>query len=103
MRCLPVALVYSDEKKIEKLTVLQSKMTHYDDLASEACVIYNRISRRILKGEDLKNAIIEEVKNTRYEADLLKEPDCPPDGFVVHTMKVGIVFGCLKENPLRKW
>lgn len=87
MRCLPVALAYSDEKKIAELTVLQSKMTHYDDLASEACVIYNRISGRILKGEDLKNAIIGEVKNTRYEAGLLEEPDCPPDGFVVHTMK----------------
>lgn len=101
MRCLPVALAYSDEKKIAELTVLQSKMTHYDDLASEACVIYSRISRRILKGEDLKDATIEEVKNTMYEAGLLEEPDCPPDGFVVHTMK-WVLYWLLKGKSFKE-
>ncbi len=87
MRCLPVALAYSDQKKMEEVTILQSKMTHYDDSASEACVIYNRIASRLLKGEPLKASIIAEVKNTRYEAQYLEAPDCPPDGYVVHSMK----------------
>jgi len=34
MRCLPVALAYSDSQKIDEISALQSKMTHYDDLAA---------------------------------------------------------------------
>jgi ADP-ribosyl-[dinitrogen reductase] hydrolase len=33
MRCLPIALAYSDQKIIDELSMLQSKMTHYDELA----------------------------------------------------------------------
>lgn len=36
MRCLPVVLAYSDSQKIDETSALQSKITHYDDLASEA-------------------------------------------------------------------
>lgn len=86
MRCLPIALAYSNSKKIEELTYQQSKMTHHDELASEACVIYNRIAKRVLHGEDLKTAIRFEIKQTRYDGSYEKEPDCPPDGFVVHSM-----------------
>ena len=87
MRCLPIALAYSDQKNIDEITDLQSKMTHYDELASEACLIYNRIARRLLGEEELKASILAEVKNTRYELGLFEEPDCPPDGFVVHSMR----------------
>ncbi|MEH7076551.1 ADP-ribosylglycohydrolase family protein [Neobacillus drentensis] len=87
MRCLPIVFAFSDQKRIDEISVLQSKMTHYDDVASEACVIYNRIARRVLEGEELKASIVTEVKNTRYEQGLFEKPDCPPDGFVVHTMK----------------
>ena len=87
MRCLPVVLAYPDKKKIEEISVLQSKMTHYDDLASEACVIYNHIAKRLLEGENLQSAINAEISNTRYESSFNEEPDCPPDGYVVHTMK----------------
>ncbi|WP_186278822.1 ADP-ribosylglycohydrolase family protein [Lysinibacillus sp. BW-2-10] len=92
VRCLPIVLAYSDIKKIDELTVLQSKMTHFDDLAAEACVIYNRIAKRLLDNENLKTAIQTEIKNTRYESDYLDEPDCPPDGYVVHTMRWGLYW-----------
>ncbi|PLT31982.1 ADP-ribosylglycohydrolase family protein [Bacillus sp. V5-8f] len=87
MRCLPIALAYSDKKKIKKLSILHSKMTHYDESAAVACVIYNNIARQILKGEDIKTAILSETNNTIYESSFDKQPDCPPDGYVVHTMK----------------
>ncbi|WP_328286500.1 ADP-ribosylglycohydrolase family protein [Ureibacillus manganicus] len=87
MRCLPIALAYTDPSKIEELTIALSKMTHYDDEAAEACVIYNRIARQLLEGEFLYSAIHSEIKNTRYESDYANEPNCPPDGYVVHTMK----------------
>ncbi|MBM7609126.1 ADP-ribosyl-[dinitrogen reductase] hydrolase [Lysinibacillus composti] len=87
MRCLPIALAYSEQTKIDEISITQSKMTHYDDLASEACVIYNRIAKRLLEGESLHQAIQTEIKHTRYESNYEAEPDCPPDGYVVHTMK----------------
>ncbi|USK72323.1 ADP-ribosylglycohydrolase family protein [Peribacillus asahii] len=87
MRCLPIALAYSEKKKLDEITTLQSKMTHYDDLASEACVIYNHIAYRLLKGEDLRTSINLETKGTIYEATLDSVPDCRPDGYVVNTMR----------------
>jgi ADP-ribosyl-[dinitrogen reductase] hydrolase len=87
MRCLPVVLVYSDQEKMEKITLLQSKMTHYADEAAEACLIYNKIAFRLLNGENLKTSIEKEIMKTRYSSVCFsKEPDCPPDGYVVHTL-----------------
>jgi ADP-ribosyl-[dinitrogen reductase] hydrolase len=87
MRCLPVALVYGDPARITEISRLQSKMTHYDDLASEACVLYNRIAHRILCGESLKTALEGEIQDTRY-ADAVKEkPQVPPNGYVENTFK----------------
>nr|WP_263324612.1 ADP-ribosylglycohydrolase family protein [Neobacillus sp. Marseille-Q6967] len=88
MRCLPVALAYGDFKQVEEITMKQSKMTHYDSLADKACMIYNRIACKVLKGKELKEAIKEEIQGTRYETSLtVEKPDCSPDGFVVNTMK----------------
>ncbi|OQP08524.1 ADP-ribosyl-[dinitrogen reductase] hydrolase [Geobacillus sp. 47C-IIb] len=86
MRCLPIALAYADQEKMEEVTVLHSNMTHHDSQAVEACLIYNRIASRLLHGEKLSAAIRQEVVHTRYEPLLTIEPACPPDGYVVHTM-----------------
>ncbi|TCS81041.1 ADP-ribosylglycohydrolase family protein [Tepidibacillus fermentans] len=86
MRTLPVALSYQDLLTIEKITESQSRLTHYDFLASEASVIYNRIAHRILTSEmDLKQAIQNDIKGTRYESVLKGKPNVPPNGYVVHT------------------
>jgi ADP-ribosyl-[dinitrogen reductase] hydrolase len=97
MRCLPIALAYSDKMKIEELSILQSKMTHYDDLAAEACVIYNKIANRLLLGENLKTSIYLETKGTRYESDLAYMPTCKPDGYVVHTF-TWVLYWLLNSN-----
>jgi ADP-ribosyl-[dinitrogen reductase] hydrolase len=86
MRCLPIALAYTDKKRMEEITYLHSKMTHYDDQAAEACLIYNRIASRVLNGEELRTSIEKEITNTIYEPILTNTPDCPHDGYVVHTM-----------------
>lgn len=86
MRCLPITFVYSDVKQMEEITFLQSKMTHYDNKAGDACIIYNRIASRLLSGESLKTSIEREISNTIYEPILRKNPNCNPDGYVVHTM-----------------
>lgn len=87
MRCLPVSLAYQDIQTVEAITRKQSKMTHYDSLADEACVIYNRIAFYVLHGKDLKESIKDEIKGTNYETALTgKKPTCEPSGFVADTM-----------------
>jgi ADP-ribosyl-[dinitrogen reductase] hydrolase len=100
MRCLPIVLAYSDPQKIEELSILQSKMTHFEDSASEACVIYNRIARRVLLGEDLKESILTEIKHSTYDIDYSKEPDCRPSGYVVHTLK-WVLYWLLNRDSFR--
>ncbi|UUZ81493.1 ADP-ribosylglycohydrolase family protein [Paenibacillus sp. P26] len=87
MRRLPIGLIYSNLPDIEKMSRVQSKMTHYDERCNEACEIYNRIVFRLLNGENLTEAIKREILGTDYEDVLAKEPGCEPSGFVVHTFR----------------
>lgn len=87
MRCLPAALAYSELPEMERVTRLQSRMTHYDQRCDEACIIYNRIARRLLQGEDMASAISTETMGTIYGDSYTEEPDCEPNGFVVHTFR----------------
>lgn len=86
MRCLPIALFYKDEDEMIDKTIKQSRMTHYDNLAAEACVIYNKIAFDILNnGTDMKESIIKHVTKTRYEMFINEDPSANPDGYVVNT------------------
>ncbi|MCS7464524.1 ADP-ribosylglycohydrolase family protein [Paenibacillus doosanensis] len=87
MRCLPAALAYQEIFDLEKVSRMQSKMTHYDERCSEACVIYNRIAHRLLRGEEIGSAVRSEVAGTEYEGCIKGAPNCEPSGFVVHTFK----------------
>ncbi|NOU66303.1 ADP-ribosyl-[dinitrogen reductase] hydrolase [Paenibacillus sp. LMG 31461] len=87
MRCLPVALAYTDWKDIEKISHMQSKMTHYDERCNEACILYNRMAFRLLHGEEMKTVIQQELIGTEYESILTSEPNCEANGFVVHTLR----------------
>lgn len=87
MRCLPIALAYTDLDDINRMSHMQSKMTHYDERCSAACMIYNRIAYRLLRGEELRSAIGQELVGTEYENLLTSEPNCEASGFVVHTFR----------------
>ncbi len=87
MRCLPTALAYASWEKVEKVTRLQSRMTHYDERCDEACILYNRMVWRLLQGEDLKGVIRQVVAGTDYAVGLGTEPMCSPSGFVVDTFR----------------
>ncbi len=87
MRCLPVALAYQELADIDRETIMQSRMTHYDPRCAEVCVMYNRIAHRLLQGEDLGTSIKAEVAGSEYEENLEELPDCPPSGFIVHTFR----------------
>lgn len=101
MRCLPIALVYANLQQMVDITVLHSKMTHYDDLASEACVIYNKIAKRLHDNEDIQSAIKAEIKNTKYDLNYENEPECLPSGYVVDTMK-WVLYWLLKSNSFEE-
>lgn len=94
MRTLPVALAYPSLEKMLDLTDKQSRMTHYDDTASSVCQIYNRIARRILHNEHLREAIEKEVSGTIFASALSNKPDVPADGYVVHTFLWVIYYLC---------
>ncbi len=101
MRCLPVALAYDNPESVEDITRKQSRMTHYDMLAEEASVIYNRIAFKVLHGSGLKQAIKEEITGTIYEEMLDgRKPGNNPDGFVVHTMNWVLHWLLNKDNYL---
>ncbi|GIO33397.1 MULTISPECIES: ADP-ribosylglycohydrolase family protein [Paenibacillus] len=87
MRCLPAALAYSDPADMERVTTMQSRMTHYDPRCAEACILYNRIAERLLQGENLRAAILAEAAGSEYEGVIEAQPDCPPSGYVVHTFR----------------
>ncbi|MFC5468023.1 ADP-ribosylglycohydrolase family protein [Cohnella suwonensis] len=92
MRCIPVALAYARLEDVERVSVIQSRMTHYDERCDQACVSYNRIVHRILRGEELCQAIRAEVTGTEYEESLDGDPGCEPSGFVVHSWKWALHF-----------
>ncbi|OOC61744.1 ADP-ribosylglycohydrolase family protein [Paenibacillus ihbetae] len=87
MRCLPAALAYKDPADIDRITAMQSRMTHYDPRCTEACIIYNRMAQRLLQGEPLRTVILSESAGSEYEGVIEDEPDCPTSGFVVHTFR----------------
>lgn len=90
MRCIPVPLAY---KGFESFAVIskQAQMTHHDNLSTEACIIYNKIARKILNGYEIKDAIKKTLLNFEkaniYTDVLTREPNCNPTGFVVDTLK----------------
>jgi len=101
MRVLPVALFYSVLSQSIRIAHLQSKMTHHDDLASEACVLYTKIAHRLLNGESLRTSIKNEVTGTVYETVLYGEPSCDPDGYVVHTLQ-SVLYVLLSTNSFEE-
>lgn len=87
MRCLPAALGYAGLDRVEAVSRIQSRMTHYDERCDEACILYNRMAWRLLQGDDLRTVIRLEAAGTDYAAGLGSEPWCPPGGFVADTFR----------------
>lgn len=87
MRTLPISFLYKNKEDIEKMAIAQSKMTHYDNLAAEACVIYNFIAFDILQGEKLKESIRKNIEKSDYSSILYLKPPCESDEFVFNTLR----------------
>lgn len=100
MRTAPISF-YKDMEDVEKWSIEVSKMTHYDSLADEACLIYNKILYRLMNGEDKDKVIMSEIKDTKY-VDILKfeKYNLKPTGFVVDTLEC-VLWCCLTEDSFK--
>ncbi len=97
MRTAPISF-YKNMEDVVKWSKKISKMTHYDKLAEEACVIYNKILYRLMNGEDKNRVILDEIKNTPY-VNVLKmdENSLRPTGYVVDTLEC-VLWSCLVKD-----
>lgn len=88
MRCIPVALYYQDINKMIEVTEKQSKLTHFDEKATRACVLYNRLVNKYING-DSKIPAIRDVMEEFPEYNLvfqIRKDDLNPSGYVVDTL-----------------
>lgn len=101
MRCIPIALYYTDFEKIIEVTRQQSKMTHYDDLAAEACILYNTLVYRYLEGEGKEKVIKETIEVYKDYKEILniKKEDLNPSGYVVDSLKCALWCFINYSNP----
>lgn len=88
MRCLPVALYYSDVKKMLEITASQSLLTHYDRKATDACQFYNLLVYDYLNGKPKVPAIREHIDNyPEYKkVFLMLKNELEPSGYVFDTL-----------------
>ena len=88
MRCIPVALYYKDPEIMTNVTVGQSKLTHYDDKATRACVFYNNLISGYLNGETKITFIKEMLSGYPEYSKVLNMSKCnlKSSGFVVDSL-----------------
>lgn len=92
MRCIPAALYYDNYEKMVEVTKAQSKITHYDDKASDACVLYNTIVYKYLNGEEKLDAVRDTIKGYKeYEKVFsMNKEELRPSGYVVDSFQCAL-------------
>lgn len=88
MRCIPVALIYDDINKMIEITEKQSKLTHWDEKATRACVFYNKLVNQYINNGS-KIPVIREVIKEYPEYNVvfkMSKEELNPSGYVVDTM-----------------
>lgn len=88
MRCIPVALIYDNINKMIEITEKQSKLTHWDEKATRACVFYNKlVNQYINNGSKIPviRKVIKEYPEYNVVFKMSKE-ELNPSGYVVDTM-----------------
>lgn len=96
MRTIPCVLAYEREEDVLRIAKIQSRLTHYDPLADEACSIYCSIGYKVLQGWDLRDAIKavleKEDKTCQYLRPIYTwgEEEFISTGFVVDTLRLSL-------------
>lgn len=103
MRCIPVALYYNNIDDIERFSRIQSEITHYEEKAAEACIMYNTMVHEFMLGRKNKTKVItENVFGSEY-LDVLKMEytDLDPTGYVVDSFKCAL-WAFLNTNSFKE-
>ncbi|QGU94476.1 hypothetical protein GOM49_04600 [Clostridium bovifaecis] len=92
MRCIPAALYYDNYEKMVEVTREQSKMTHYDDKASETCILYNTMVYKYLNREEKFKTLKESIKGyEEYERVFsMKKEELHLSGYVVDSFQCAL-------------
>lgn len=88
MRCLPVALYYTDMERMLEITASQSELTHYDKKATDACRFYNTLVYHYLNNELKLPCIrkhIEDYPEYKKVFQISKD-ELNPSGYVFDTL-----------------
>lgn len=88
MRCIPVALFYEDINKVIEVTEMQSKLTHYDEKATRACIFYNTLINKYINGASKIPGIREVIKEFPEYKEVFnkRKEELEPSGYVVDTL-----------------
>lgn len=88
MRCISVALYYEDINKMIDVTEQQSKLTHFDEKATRACIFYNKLVNKYINGASKIPAIREMINEfPEYKAVFnIRKEELKPSGYVVDTL-----------------
>lgn len=88
MRCIPIALYYEDINKMIEITEKQSKLTHWDDKATRACVFYNKLVNKYINGISKIPAIREVINEfPEYKTVFnIRKEELNPSGYVVDSL-----------------
>lgn len=96
MRTIYPGLFYADEGRAVEVADRIGRLTHWDDLSSEACVLYTKIVHCSIENHDIlpeeRYCMMEEIlKDSQYELREDSEPDYyNPSGFVVDSFKCAL-------------
>ncbi len=88
MRCIPVALYYEDINKMIEVTEQQSKLTHYDEKATRACIFYNKLVNKYINGASKIPAIREVIEEFPEYKEVFnkRKKELNPSGYVVDSL-----------------
>lgn len=90
MRILPLAFIDCSDEEIEKVSAL----THAHSISKQACVIYVKIARELIKGRNIKEVLeqleYEKPFNRLKHIDKLDESEIRSSGYVVDSLEAAI-------------
>lgn len=95
MRTAFIPLYYTDDRQMKKAAEEISRMTHYDRIAAEACVLYCQIISGALRCKggifDRLNVYEKAIQNSTEYAEALDKGFIPrPSGYSVDSLKAAI-------------
>lgn len=94
MRTAPIALFYTDEAERDSVAYGVSKMTHWDEDAATACILYCEIISKLIQGQKLEDAV-SCLKESRDYNETVTDPQ--PTGYVKDTFKTAL-WGWFEHN-----